>query len=194
MHQYFKMLSILALFFIPSLSQSAMIQDVSFPDTLTTNGKKLVLNGLGVRTKKVVFVKIKVYAAGLYLEEKSNQRESILNDGKLKRLDMQFLHDVSKEKLIHAWKEAFENNCESSKLDCKQVPVLLDKINPIVDEAKVGDRIQITFLPSDVVVKYKDQPEKIITGGSDFSKIMLSAWFGKTPPDEDLLKGLLGEH
>ena len=193
MNQHMKIFFILMSIFSSGLVQAGVIQDVNFSDGLNVQGKNLILNGLGVRTKKIVFVKVKVYAAGLYLESRSNDRNAILTDRKIKRLDMHFLHDVSKDKLIQAWSEAFESNCEPSVMDCKQVATLMAKIKPFADDLKVGDRISITFLPEDVVMKFKDQAERVISGGTGFSKIMLSAWLGKNPPDEDLQKGLLGQ-
>jgi hypothetical protein len=191
-----KYISIFSLMFtlLSGVSHAALTEGVEFPETLKVQNKPLLLNGTGVRTKKILLLKIKVYAAALYLESKTAQRETVLTDGKLKKLTLHFLHDVSKEKLIEAWKEAFEKNCEVALMDCKQAPALIEKLTAVIPEVKVGDRIQITFLPSDVSIQIKDQPEILITGGSHFSKIMLSAWFGRTPPNEDLQSGLLGKH
>lgn len=176
-----------------NLSHAATLEDATFPETISIKGKTLILNGMGLRTKKIVLIKVKVYAAALYLESKTNQREQVLTDGKLKKLDLHFLHDVSKEKLIDAWKEAYEKNCDSSLMNCNQVPQLLEKMSAALSEVKKGDRLQLTFLPSDIVIQTRNSPEIQISGGSDFSKIALSAWFGKSPPNEDLQEGLLGK-
>ncbi len=56
-------------------------------------GKTLVLNGLGLRTKFVV----KVYVAGLYLEQKSSDANAILKADAPKRLVMQFMRDFEQE-------------------------------------------------------------------------------------------------
>lgn len=185
--------SCLSLIRFTSLAHSATLENVTFPEAINCKGKSLILNGMGLRTKKIVLIKVKVYAAALYLESKTNQREQVLTDGKLKKIDLHFLHDVSKEKLVDAWKEAYEKNCDSSLMNCSQVPQLLEKMGAAVSEVKTGDHLQLTFLPSDILIQTKNSPEVLITGGSDFSKIALSAWFGKHPPNEELQEGLLGK-
>lgn len=47
---------------------AASVAGVTLPDTATVGSTRLVLNGLGLRTKFV----LKVYVAGLYLPQKSS--------------------------------------------------------------------------------------------------------------------------
>jgi hypothetical protein len=51
--------------------------EVSVPDSVKAGGADLVLNGLGIR--KATLLKVKVYVAGLYLPEKSNDAGRILS-------------------------------------------------------------------------------------------------------------------
>ena len=43
------------------------LEGVTMPDSISVDGQTLALNGMGVRIKKVVFVKVKVYVGGLYV-------------------------------------------------------------------------------------------------------------------------------
>ena len=54
--------------------RAATLAGVTLPDSTQVAGKTLVLNGVGLRTKFVV----KVYVAGLYLEQKSSDPNAIL--------------------------------------------------------------------------------------------------------------------
>lgn len=65
----------------------AEMKGVKFDDEITLAGKKLVLNGLGLR-KKVILFTFKVYVAGLYLEKKSKNANEIINSNQIKRLEM----------------------------------------------------------------------------------------------------------
>ena len=68
----------LALVAMMSLSpaQAAKLAGVTMADTVTLDGKTLVLNGLGVRA--ATFMKVKVYIIGLYLENKSSDAKAII--------------------------------------------------------------------------------------------------------------------
>ena len=43
------------------------LEGVKMPDQITVGEDTLALNGMGLRIKKVAFIKVKVYVAGLYL-------------------------------------------------------------------------------------------------------------------------------
>src|SRR5215831_21213153 len=68
---------------------------VTLPDTAQAGGKTLVLNGLGVRTKYMV----KVYVAGLYLEQKSSDANSIIKANAPRQIVMKFVHSASKSQM-----------------------------------------------------------------------------------------------
>ena len=82
--------------------------DKELKDSLTMQGKELVLNGAGIR--KATIFNVKVYVAGLYTKSKSNDPKKILDSTDPKYIIMHFLRDVDKDKISGAWSEAFENN------------------------------------------------------------------------------------
>ena len=79
---------------------------VTLPDTAQVGGAKLVLNGLGMRKKFVV----KVYVAGLYLEQKSSDANAIIKADARKRIVMHFVRGASKDQMANAFEESFRNN------------------------------------------------------------------------------------
>src|SRR5579884_3375051 len=86
--------------------QGATLAGVTLPDSVQAGGKTLVLNGVGLRTKFMV----KVYVAGLYLEQKSSDPNAILVSPGPKRLVMHFVRDVSRNQMADAFKESFADN------------------------------------------------------------------------------------
>src|SRR5579884_1887971 len=85
---------------------AASLAGVTLPDTQQVAGKTLVLNGMGVRTKYMV----KVYVAGLYLEQKSTDASDIIKSDTPKQIVMRFLHGASKSQMADAFDEGFRNN------------------------------------------------------------------------------------
>ena len=75
---------------------AAELAGVTLPDTRVVDGKPLLLNGIGLRTYS--FLGIKIYVAGLYLPQRSDSAEAILNSPEPKLLEIHFLRDVDAEK------------------------------------------------------------------------------------------------
>lgn len=63
---------------------------VTLPDTTTVNGSSLKLNGMGVRTKTML--KVKIYVAGLYLATPSYDGAAIIVADEPKQVVMHFLY------------------------------------------------------------------------------------------------------
>ena len=93
-----------------STAHAAELDEVSFPDQATVGGKAVVLNGMGLRT--ATMLKVKVYVIGLYLENRSNDPQAIIASSGNKRIVMQFIRDVSADKLRGGWTAAFQDNAK----------------------------------------------------------------------------------
>ena len=100
-----------------------------------------MLNGLGLRTKFMV----KVYVAGLYLEQKSSDPGAIIKRRDApKRIVMQFLHGASKNQMADAFKESFNDNSPDAMKTMKtDIDQLLNALEPV----KVGDQMVTTYVP-----------------------------------------------
>ncbi|MCX7830579.1 MAG: chalcone isomerase family protein, partial [Acidobacteria bacterium] len=118
--------ALLSIFVFLCISAFAIeIEGINFSDTIQIEGKTFVLNGAGLRIKKVAFIGVKVYAAGLYLEKKEQNAQKILDEQIAKCLIMKFIYSsVGKDKLVEAFEEGFKNNN----------PSLADKLRPQVDK------------------------------------------------------------
>jgi hypothetical protein len=94
-----------------SAAHAADLEGVSMPDTRVVAGTQMWLNGIGLRTYSALGIRI--YVAGLYLERRNGDPDTILHSQERKLLDIRFLRDVDAEDARKAWQESFEQNCSS---------------------------------------------------------------------------------
>jgi hypothetical protein len=158
---------------------------VTLPDTVQVGGKTLVLNGLGLRKKYMV----KVYVAGLYLEQKSSDPGTILKPDAPKRLVMHFVRGVTKNQIADAFNESFENNTPDAKQTMKTE---IDQFLGALDSVKEGDEILLTYLPGTGTTVAINTKEKLTIASPAFAPVLFSVWLGPKPPSPDLKAGLLG--
>ena len=88
---------------LASGASAGMLQGVTLPDTATVAGKRLVLNGMGMR--QATFLKVDVYVAGLYLEQPSSDPGLILQSKQTKQIVLKFVRDVGRGDIVKAWNE-----------------------------------------------------------------------------------------
>ena len=161
------------------------IKDVEFPVEKVVAGEKLVLNGLGLRK---AFFTVKVYVGALYLSEKSTEVDAIVKNPKVKKVEMQFLMGVPRNKLTEAWREALYNQCPK---DCSNVKEGTAKMNSYMTSVVKGDRFEYTIFPDKVLVSIKGE-EKPAIPGKDFAEAMIKIYVGDKAIDSNLAKGLRG--
>jgi len=165
---------------------AASLAGVTLPDKVQVGGTTLVLNGLGLRKKFVV----KVYVAGLYLEQKSSDPGAIIKADAPKRIVMQFLRDVSKNQMVDAFDESFNNNTPDAKKTMKaDIDRLLDALEPL----KESDQMVFTYLPGTGTTLAINGKEKLTIAAPAFGPVLFSVWLGPKPPTADLKKGILGQ-
>ncbi len=159
---------------------------VTLPDTTQVAGKTLVLNGMGIRTKYMV----KVYVAGLYLEQKSSDPAAIIKADAPRQIVMKFLHGASKSQMSDAFEESFNNNSpdavKTMKPDIDRLLGALDAVNP-------GDEMVYTYLPGTGTTLAINGKDKVTIAGEAFGQVLMSVWLGPKPPNGDLKKGMLGK-
>ncbi|MDD2804639.1 MAG: chalcone isomerase family protein [Elusimicrobiales bacterium] len=180
-----------ALLVLPSLGFSAEVEKtlkgVAMPVALQFEGKKLLLNGLGLRTK-VVF---KVYVAGLYLEKLSGNGEEIAASEQLKRIELSFLRSVDGADVAKAIADGFNNNAGAA------LPALKDRIakfEKLIPDVKKGDRLLFVYRPgaaAGVELQYNGASLGKLEG-KDFGDALLRVWLGPKPSDKNLQDGMLG--
>jgi hypothetical protein len=166
--------------------QAASLAGVTLPDTEQVGSTKLVLNGLGVRTKYMV----KVYVAGLYLEQKSSDANAIIKAEAPKQIVMQMVHAASKSQMADAFNESFHDNSPGAlKLMKADIDRLLNALEPV----KVGDQMVFTYVPGTGTTFTLNGKEKLTIAAPAFGPVLFSVWLGPKPPNADLKKGMLGQ-
>ena len=101
----------LAFAFTLPAAASVDINGYKFEDTTQVAGKELKLNGAGMRTKLV----FKVYAAGLYLPEKSHNVAEILKEDGPRRVTLQMARDLTSEEFGKAFMDGLNENVDKAE-------------------------------------------------------------------------------
>ncbi|PZR75002.1 MAG: hypothetical protein DLM73_06400 [Chthoniobacterales bacterium] len=170
-----------------SNAAAAEISGVKLPDQVTVEGKRLKLNGTGLR--QATILKINVYAAGLYLENRSSDGETIANSDQPKSIEMVFMREVSAKQMAEAFQDGFEKNCVS---DCAKLKPEITKLQGLMKDMKKGETMTYHFRADGVEVMIRGQKAGSI-GDKAFSHQLIRCWIGKNPPNTGLKEGLLGE-
>jgi hypothetical protein len=158
-----------------SAAHAADLEGVSMPDTRVVAGTQMWLNGIGLRTYSALGIRI--YVAGLYLERRNGDPDTILHSQERKLLDIRFLRDVDAEDARKAWQESFEQNCSSP---CDLDPRDMRRFLAAVPSVHKG--VHITFngrLMGDIADPH-------------FAELMLATFIGREPPTPRLKRELLG--
>jgi hypothetical protein len=161
------------------------LKGVTMPGTAQVEGKSLVLNGIGLRTK-IVF---KVYVAGLYLEKPSADGMAISSSDQLKHLELVFLRAVDGADVAKAISDGFTNNAGISLSALKD---RIAKFEALIPSVKKGDKLSFTYNPGTGVVIRADGRALGVIEGKDFGDALMRVWLGPKPSDKALQNGLLG--
>ena len=180
-------LAVLVFLVAPTFNLHAgSLAGVTLPDSEQVGGKTLVLNGMGIRTKMMV----KVYVAGLYLEQKSSDATSIIKADAPKQIVMKFLHGASKSQMVDAFDEGFKDNAPDA---VKTMKAEIDQLLSGLDAIKVGDTMVFTYVPGTGSSLAINGQNKVTVADPAFGPVLFSVWLGPKPPNTDLKKGMLGQ-
>lgn len=171
---------------IPAMAQDVVRDGVTMPGTVDVAGHQLTLNGTALRKKVIV----KVYIAGLYLPEKSQDANAILGGDTPRQLRMQFLRDVDKGKMCDAWDEALKNNTPDAG---EQLKAQFAEVCGYMEDLKKGDVMVFTYVPGTGTTAEVKGSVKGPIAGKEFADALFKAWIGPKPgPGDGFKKNLLG--
>jgi hypothetical protein len=185
-----KHIIVLGLLLVPLLCQGADVAGVRLDDGARIGSQNLVLNGAGLRVK----VFFKVYAAGLYLSEKTSSAAAVLTLAGPKRVSMTMMRDLTAQQLIDALGEGMRNNHTAAEFE--KLKPRVERLNAImsaIGAVKSGNVITLDYLPeSGTQVSLNGEPKGEAIAGDDFYRALLRIWLGDNPVDSSLKKALLG--
>ena len=161
---------------------------VTLPNTVSFEGEKLILNGVGVREK----FWMDMYAGALYLRAKSPNAEQILAANEPMAIKIHIVSKlISSDKMIDAVNEGFES---STKANTAPYKAEIEKFKSFFqEEISKDDVFDIVYLPARGVVVYKNGKEKGVIPGRDFKKPLFGIWLSSNPADKKLKEGMLAK-
>ncbi len=175
--------------FVLLLATSAIagtLAGVTLPDQVEVNGQKLVLNGMGLRTKLI----IKVYVGGLYLPQKEKSAEKVLAADTPRRMVLHFIYDVSKDQMCEAWNDGLEDNTPKASAEVKKNFATLCGW---MDGVGKGQKLVLTYLPGEGTQVEVGGKVKGTLPGKPTADAILATWIGPDPaPGKDFKKAVLG--
>ncbi len=172
-------------------SFSGTKDDVTIPDSIEVDGKKLVLNGMTTRTASRFGVTVNVYVGGLYLESKETDADKIMASKTLKQISMNFvLFRAPKSNIKKQWKEQYAKLCgvkEVCKKNKLHFKVFLKQIKTMVKK----DVMTLTFREKglSVAVKKKKKSTNVEIASPEFANIILKIFLKSD--DKKFSQGLL---
>ncbi len=184
-----KHLLLIVLLAIATPAQAVTEAGAEFPDTLLVDGSSLILNGAGIRS--VFFVD--VYAAGLYLLEKSSDASRILEADLPMALELEIVTSLSSRSgmgspIERGFELATDGNTEPIQNE-------IERFVELMNGAKgKGDRFRIVYIPNrGVVVSLNGGKETLIEAGLRFKRAVFGIWLSQRPVQKSLKAELLGK-
>jgi Chalcone isomerase-like len=175
--------------FVLLLATSAVagtLAGVTLPDQADAKGQKLVLNGLGLRTKLF----IKVYVGGLYLPAREKSAQKVLAADAPRRMALHFIYNVSKDQMCEAWDEGLEANTPNASAEVKKN---FQTLCGWMSGVGKGQELVLTYLPGEGTHVAISGKEKGTLPGKPTADAILATWIGPDPaPGADFKKAVLG--
>lgn len=185
-----KLFAALMLTVLTALAQAVEVEGVKFDPTVQVGGQPLQLNGAGVRTRLM----FKVYAAGLYVPQKSNSAATLLSQKGPRRVAIGMLRNVDADTFVGALNDGLKANLSAEQLAGFKPQI--DALNATfkeIGEARKGDRIDFEFTPDGGTrIAVNGTPRGTAIPGEGFFEAVLRVWLGDKPVDADLKRGMLG--
>ena len=175
---------------LPAWAATVDIAGVKLEDRATVAGKPLVLNGAGVRYKAI----FKVYAAGLYLEKKTESTEGVLDQTGPSRVTITMLRDIDSAELGKLFSRGMEDNMEKGSF-AKLIPGVM-RMSQVFSNHKVlktGENFVLDWIPgTGTVLTVKGKVEGEPFKEEAFFEALMRIWLGPKPADWQLKDALLG--
>ena len=169
----------------PALARD--VEGVNVPDTVSVEGTTLELNGVGLR--RATMFNVKVYVGALYVATRSRDGAAIVEADAPKSVQMTFLRDVAKEKVLGAFKEGFEKN---SAAQAKELQPSLDRIATVVPASmKPKQALIVSYAPGKGTTVVGPGGATTVEGKA-FADALFRNWLGPKPADDGLKNAMLG--
>ena len=164
-----------------SFSYALTVKGVDLPDTLTVGDETLLLNGAGIRVKKLAgIIKKDIYVAGLYLKNKSGNAQEIIDADETMLLRIKIVSSLlTKERFTEATLTGF---AESTKGNTAPIQKEIDLfLNTFAEKIKDGDLFEIVYKKGVGVQTFKNGSANALVTipGMPIKKALFGIWLGE---------------
>lgn len=169
---------------------AAELEGAKLDDKVTTGKQELQLNGLALRTRFF----FKVYVAGLYLPQKTQDARTAFDMPGAKRMTLVMMRDVDADSFTRSLKAALRDS--NTEVDLERVREQIDALFAAIEhigEAKKGAIIVLEFMPgTGTTLSVNGAQQMKPAAGDEFFAALLRIWIGSGPVADNMKKGLLG--
>lgn len=182
---------VMTVFFMCSVAVAKEASEVKLPESLKAGSSDLILNGSGLRIKKIAFVKLELYVAGLYLNQKNTNAEVMMNADEKMGIKLQITSKlISSKKMSNATNEGFEKSTGGNTAPLRKE--IDDMIGVFSSKINVDDVYDFIYVPGEGTQIYKNNILSKTIKGLEFKKALFGIWLGKDPVQADLKQSLVG--
>lgn len=179
-------LMVASLLLDPAAARALELGGHELPERVEVAGKRLALNGAGIRQKMV----FKIYVCALYLEERSSDPRAILESNRAWQLTMHFMRDVGHHQLLESFTDAFERNNSPQQLASLRDD--LERFHEVLNDLHKGEDLWIAYVPETGTMLHSPSGAMAVVPGRRLADALLRTWIGDRPSDEELKARLLG--
>ena len=180
---------VLALFLLLTAvpaANTAEIDGVAFPASRQVAGRTLILNGTALRTYSPL--RVHIYVAALYLEQRSANAEQVLNSDQIKLVQFVFSRDIDAVDAQKSWQNGLDRNCQAP---CRLEPRDVAQFLAAVPAVHRGESGSLLFTRAGLEISTDGRFVGRITDPV-FSRVVLSTFIGPRSLVPAVRAGLLG--
>jgi len=161
---------------------------VSMDDTRQIGEMTANLTGMGIRTR--TFLKVKVYVAGLYMEDPTDDPQQIVSADETKGIFIQAIGPTMKAEAIKdALWTGFDANTDDRSEDLQKRMETVTEF--FTEPAKKGDSFAFTYVPGKGTTVLVNNEAVGTVPGEDLMRAVFAIWFGDKPADAGLKESVL---
>jgi Chalcone isomerase-like len=177
-------------------AQTVTLGPATFSKSVDLADTTLYLNGAGIRYR----FGFKVYAAGLYLQNKATSPEAALTASGPKRVQLVMLREVDGNELGKLFVRGIESNTPKGDDLSEIVPgtgILGDAFAVVFAGGKklaVGESLGLDFVPGvGTVLSHNGKRVGELIKEPQFFVALMRIWLGQNPADRQLKDAMLGQ-
>jgi hypothetical protein len=169
-------------------ARALQIEGVEIPQHVHVDGKKLQLNGAGMRTISALGIPVNLYVASFYAPAPIRTEQAALAAVAPLQFNFTFLQGVNKELITRAWRAQFSHSVTETYPGYEHDK---DTFLHFVGNLDKNGRDSVEFVGNDTRVLDSGRLIGVIHG-RNFQKAYLSLLFGPKPARRRLKPELLG--